>query len=83
MDQVPKLTVLQELVGKSKKRKAGHWCGMYEDVPFVLLPNALALPFNSGSLGFSWLISFCLAGQLLLFIYMDDVQSPLGIPFLF
>lgn len=56
---------------------------MYEDVLFILLLNALALPFNSASLGLSWLISFCLAVQLLLFIYMGNVQSPLGIPFLF
>lgn len=56
---------------------------MYEDVPFVLLLNALALPFNSASLGPSWLVSFCLAVQLLLFIYTGDVQSPWGIPFLF
>lgn len=50
---------------------------------FILLLNALALPFNSASLGLSWLISSCLALQLLLFIYVGNVQSPLGIPFLF
>lgn len=83
MEQVPTLTVLQELMGRSKKSKAGDECGMYEDMLFALLLSALALPFNSASLGLSWLVSFCLAVQLLLFIYMGDVQSPWGIPFLF
>lgn len=55
---------------------------MYGDMPFVLLLNVLALPLNSASRGLSWLVSFCLAVQLLLFIYMANVQSPLRIPFL-
>lgn len=54
---------------------------MYEDMPFILLLNVLALPFNSASRGLSWLVSFCLAVQLLLFIYMVNAQSPLRIPF--
>lgn len=83
MDQVPKLSVLYKVVGRSKKNQAGDWHGTSEEVLLILLLNALALPFNSASLGLSWLISSCLALQLLLFIYMGHVQSPLGIPFLF
>lgn len=71
------------MAGSGKKNQAGDQHGTSEDMLFILLLNALALPFNSASLGPSWLISSCLALQLLLFIYMGDVQSPLGIPFLF
>lgn len=82
LDLIPKLTMLQKSEGKKEEKKAASWCGMHEDVPLILLPNALALPFNSASWGLSWLIAFCFAVHLLLFIYMANVQSPLRIPVL-
>lgn len=47
LDLIPKLTMLQKSEGKIEEKKAAGWYGMHEDVPLVLLLNALALPFNS------------------------------------